>query len=144
MPVRLNWLPENGHTPSHTPLAATNLFLVVKVHFTVGHLPPQPVHVLAELQSVFSLVGGLIQLLGQVEVLAVQLGVLLRQRGQLLLQICDDLQEGGELTGCSDVQRPPMLNPKYINQDSPLLVHVQHCAYYSSTTQKLNPTPHTI
>lgn len=85
-----------------TPLAATNLFLVVEVHFTVGHLPPQPVHVLAELQTVFSLVGGLIQLLGQVEVLAVQLGVLLRQRGQLLLQICDDLQGGGESTGHSD------------------------------------------
>lgn len=69
------------------------LFLVVKVHFTVGHLPTQPVHILAELQPVFSLVRGLIQLLGQVEVLAVQLGVLLSQCGQLLLKICDHLQE---------------------------------------------------
>lgn len=131
-----------------TPLAATNLFLVVEMHFTVGHLPPQPVHVLAELQTVFSLVGGLIQLLGQVEVLAVQLGVLLRQRGQLLLQICDDLQGGGRSQRDTQtprkVRRPLMLDLKYISQDSPLIVHLQQCAYYRSTTQQLDPTPHTV
>lgn len=70
-----------------------HLFLVVQVHLPVGHLPPQPVHVLAQLQPVLPLVRGLVQLLGQVEVLTVQLGVLLSQRGQLLLQVRDHLRD---------------------------------------------------
>ncbi|TNN77630.1 hypothetical protein EYF80_012220 [Liparis tanakae] len=41
------------------------------------------------MQPVLSLVGGLVQLLGQVEVLAVQLGILQSQCGQLLLQNSD-------------------------------------------------------
>lgn len=67
---------------------AKYLFLVIKVHLPVGHLPAQSVYVLAEVKPVFSLIRGFIQLLGQVEVLAVQFCILLRQSGQLLLQIC--------------------------------------------------------
>lgn len=69
------------------------LFLVVEVHLAVSHLPPQPVHLLAELQLVLPLVRGLVQLFGQVEILAVQLGVLLTQLSQLLLQISDHLNQ---------------------------------------------------
>lgn len=69
------------------------LFLVVEVHLAVGHLPPQPVHLLAELQLVLSLVRGLVQLFGQVEILPVQLGVLLTQLSQLLLQVGDHLRQ---------------------------------------------------
>lgn len=69
------------------------LFLVVEVHLAVSHLPPQPVHLLAELQLVLPLVRGLVQLFGQVEILAVQLGVLLTQLSQLLLQIGDHLNQ---------------------------------------------------
>lgn len=32
------------------------LFLVVEVHLAIGHLPPQPVHFLAELQLVLPLI----------------------------------------------------------------------------------------
>lgn len=76
------------------------LFLVVEVHLTVGHFPPQPVHLLAELQLVLPLVRRFIELLGQVEVLTVQLGVLLTQLRQLLLQVSDHLrQHTGRKTG---------------------------------------------
>lgn len=78
-------------------IRSQHLFLVVKVHFTVGHLPTQPVHILAELQSIFSLIRGLIQLLGQVEVLTVKLCILLSQCCQLLLQVCDHLQSKGNI-----------------------------------------------
>lgn len=69
------------------------LFLVVEVHLAVSHLPPQPVHLLAELQLVLPLIRRLIELLGQVEILAVQLGILLTQLSQLLLQVCDHLRQ---------------------------------------------------
>lgn len=69
------------------------LFLVVEVHLAVSHLPPQPVHFLAELQLVLPLVRRFIQLFGQVEVLAVQLGVLLTQLCELLLQVSDHLKQ---------------------------------------------------
>lgn len=69
------------------------LFLVVEMHLAVRHLPPQPVHLLAELQLVFPLVRGLVQLFGQVEILPVQLGVFLTQLSQLLLQVGDYLRQ---------------------------------------------------
>ena len=69
------------------------LFLVVEVHLAVSHLPPQPVHFMAELQLVLPLIGRLIKLFGQVEVLAIQLSILLTQLGKLLLQVSDHLRE---------------------------------------------------
>lgn len=72
-------------------MMAWYLFLVVQVHLAVSHLPPQPVHLLAELHLVLTLIRRLVQLFGQVEVLPVQLGVLLTQLGKLLLQVSDHL-----------------------------------------------------
>lgn len=82
-----SWLYECAH------IYVGYLFLVVEVHLTVSHLPPQPVHLLAELQLVFPLIRRFIELLGQVEILAVQLGILLTQLSQLLLQVCDHLRQ---------------------------------------------------
>ena len=73
----------------------SHLFLVVEVHLAVSHLVAEAVHILTQMQAVLCLVRGLVQLLGQVEVLTVQLRVLLGQLGQLLLQVCDHLREGG-------------------------------------------------
>lgn len=74
-------------------LCVSYLFLVVEVHLAVSHLPPQPVHFLAELQLVLPLIWCFIKLFGQVEVLAVQLSILLTQLCKLLLQVSDHLRQ---------------------------------------------------
>lgn len=76
----------------HHTVCVCYLLLVVEMHLTVSHLPPQPVHFLAELQLVLPLIRRFIQLFRQVEVLAVQFSIFLTQLCELLLQVCDHLR----------------------------------------------------
>ena len=69
------------------------LLLAGELHFPLCDLAAEVVHFTSQLYNLVVGTRGLVELFGQVEVLVVELGIVLRQLVELLLQVCDYLTE---------------------------------------------------
>lgn len=94
------------------PRLPSYLLLAGELHLPLRDLTAEMVHLTSQLHNLIVGTRSLIELFGQVEVLVVELGVVLGELVQLLLQVGDDLwgEGGGRLSGKLTVSKDTLLH----------------------------------